>query len=658
MVVRHARQRWVMVVGISLGCGDAGGDVTGGDTDTTTGGPTVTSGVTEVGDTSSGSTAAEPTTASPTDATSTTGTTGTTGPDAPTTGDDDTDSSSTGPAVLAECDDGLDNDGDGFTDGHGDFGCYGPADRTEAALPRAEEDGFTTYEFAADSLVIYVSNAGDDAADGLTPATAVATITHAAGLVRDGEHDFMLLRRGDVWRDQDLYRFKSGRDAEHPLVIGGYGDSLELPRIEVAESFIDHDGQARSNVALIGLHFVSYPGDPADPGFTGEPGTTLRYVGGGADLLVEGCHFEYGELTVQSCCDAPEYDNVELRRNVVERAYHRDTCVEDDPNGNFEFRPSGLYASHAHRLTVEGNLFDHNGWNPDGEPTACATIYNHNLYVNGTDMVIRDNFLARASSMHIKVRSDTPGDVEGLRVDNNFFVEGEIGVGLGGNTDEPYRFVNGELRNNVLTDIGRSQPTGRTLAWSIDITDNDGLTIADNLVLNNRQPGVTNAYGLNIEGGSARAYQIENNLFWRLQSQAIRIRAQQAHTEVVLVDNQIVDPELDARLIDFGGSFAGYTFQGNQYRSSAGDDAWFNIGGQGQVSLADWIAASGETDAAAFDPAFPDPERDAEAYAVEIGAGSTLPDLLAAARLQTRLNWRTELTAPAINTWIRAGFGR
>jgi hypothetical protein len=650
------QHRWVLVAGFVLGCGDAGGGGTAGSDTDLTGTGTTDPAVTQTGGPGSDASTEAPPTTGATDVTVTTGTADT-GTSAST--GDGTDDSSTGPGVTPECDDGLDNDGDGVTDWQGDFGCYGPADRTEAALPRAEEDGFTTYEFAANSLVIYVSNEGDDAADGLTPATAVKTLLHAAELVGDGEHDFILLRRGDVWRDEELYRFKSGKDPEHPLVIGGYGDSTQLPRIEVAGSFINHDGKARSNVALIGLHFVSYPGDPGDPEFAGVSGTTLRFVGGGSGLLVEGCHFEYGEITVESCCGAPPYDGVELRRNVVERAYHRDTCVEGDPQGNFEFRPSGLYASHVHRLTVEGNLFDHNGWNPEAEPTACATIYNHNLYVNGTDMVIRDNFLARASSMHIKCRSDQPGDMEGLLVENNFFVEGEIGVGLGGNTTQPYRFVDGELRGNVLTDIGRSQPTGRTLAWGLDIQDNDGLTIADNLVLNHRKPGVTNAYGLNIEGGSGRAYQIEDNLFWRLQTQAIRIRAKPEHTTIALADNVVVDPELGARLIDFGGPFTGYDFAGNRYHASAPADAWFNVGGQGQVGLADWVAASSEADAAEFDPAsFPDPERDAEAYAVEVGAGSTLPELLAAVRGQTRLNWRVELTAPAINDWIRAGFGR
>ncbi|MEZ4382257.1 MAG: right-handed parallel beta-helix repeat-containing protein [Nannocystaceae bacterium] len=649
-------QRWVWAAGIMIGCsGGSGSDESDG---------TQSAGTSASSTGSATSTATEGTsttgeTSGATDGTGTAGTAGTSGTTTASATGEDSESSTTGPVGPGECGDGIDNDGDGLVDWQEDFGCYGPADQTEGALPRAQEDGFTTYDFPPDSVVVYVSNEGDDAADGLTPATAVATLTHAAELVRDGEHDFILLRRGDVWRDQGLYRFKSGKDAAHPLVLGGYGESMALPRIEVADHFIDHDGKARSFVALIGLHIVSYPGDPDDVGFTGEPEAILRYVGGGVGLLVEGCHFEYGEIVVQSIIDGAPYEDVEVRRNVVERAYHRDTCVENDPNGNPDFRPSGLYSSHAHRLTIEGNLFDHNGWNPDADPTACATIYNHNLYVNGTDMVIRDNVLARASSIQIKFRSDTTGDMEGLLVENNFFVEGEVGVSLGGNSDAPYRFVDGEIRGNVLTDIGRSQPTGRTLAWGIGVTDNDGLTIADNLILNHRAPAVKNSWGLNIGSATGRTYEIENNLFWRVQGRAVRVTGDPGHMAINFAANTLVDPEFDGRLVDFSGSFSGYSFAGNDYFSSADPGAWFSVEGQGEVGLDPWVAASGEVDAMAIElPSFPDPERDAESYAASIGEGATLPELLAAVREQTRLNWREELTAPAINDWIRGGFGR
>jgi hypothetical protein len=656
----YSQKRWLWVAGFVLGCS---GDLAGTDTDsskTTTEDSSDTSGPGPSPGTTDDEVTTLPTTTSATDGTTTDPTTdGTTTTSGPTTSEettDDTTDTTTGP-VTSECNDGIDNDGDGYVDWQGDFGCYGPGDNTEAALPRDQEDGFTTFELPPDSVVIYVSNEGDDKNDGRTPETAVATIQHAASLVRDGEHDFILLRRGDVWRDVSLNRFKSGKDAEHPLVIGSYGDSLELPRIELGNYFIDHNGQARSNVALIGLDFISFRGNPNDPGFNGQPRPALRYVGGGSGHLIEGCHFKYAEITVQSY-SPHHYDGVQVRRNVIERAYHRDTCLPGNPNGNNMYRPSGIFVSHADNVLIEGNVFDHNGWNPKEEPTACATIFNHNMYVNGHDMVIRDNIIARASSIGIKYRSDTPGDMTKFRAENNFFVEGEIGISLGGNSEQVHRFADGVIHNNVFTDIGRSQPTGRTLAWSLDLLDNDGLKITDNLILNNRQPGVGNAYGLSISGGSGRKHEITNNLFWRLQSRSITINAKNAHSDILFANNTVADTQFGSRLVHFSGPFSGYKFEGNKYRSSANENQWFNVSGQGQ-NLNGWTAASGEKNASTFDvAAFPDPDRDAESYAQHIGEGSTLEDLLSAARKQSRLNWRTELTAPAINDWIRAGFGR
>ncbi len=587
------------------------------------------------------------------------GTDASTGPgsdDSDSSGSEDDGSSSTGPELPSECDDGIDNDGDGYADWHRDLGCYGPGDHTEAALPRDEEDGFTTFEIPEGSLAIYVSNDGDDSNDGLTPETAVQTISHARDLVGDVAHDFILLRRGDTWRGTNLGRFKAGIDAAHPLVVASYGDSMELPRIELEGFFIDHNGQSRSNVAIIGLHFVSLLGDPQDPSFTGAPVESIRYVGGGTGLLIEGCHFEYAEIVLGSY-GGLEYDGVEIRRNVIERAYHANTCTPGNPNGNYDYRPSGIYASHINHLTIEGNVFDHNGWNQDQVESACATIYNHNMYVNGHDMVIKDNILARASSIHIKLLSDAPGDMIGTVIDDNLFVEGEIGVSAGGNEDDAYRFVDTTITSNVMTDIGRSMPTGRSLAWAIDVLDNDGLLVADNVVLNNRYPELTNGFGLNIGGGSGRDYQIEGNLFWRLRGRAIRVYPSGGHEAIVITGNEVVDPDLSSALVEHRGGFGGYTYADNRYYSNAGADDWFSLGNAGTVDIAGWRAASGEADAQEIAlPAYED--RDLEGYAVEIGAGDTLEELLAVARGQNRLTWREDLTAPVINAWIREGFGR
>ncbi len=255
------------------------------------------------------------------------------------------------------------------------------------------------------------------------------------------------------------------------------------------------------------------------------------------------------------------------------------------------------------------------------------------------------------------MRSDTMGDVSGLVVENNYFVEGEIGVSLGGNTSDPFRFTSSMIRRNVLSDIGRSQPTGRTLAWGIELTDNDGATIQDNLLLDQDTPGVGNAYAIRIGGGTERDVSVETNLFYRIQTHALIARPDSGHESITVSNNRFVDPDQGSCLVDHSGAFDAYTYSGNTYFSSADAAAWFCLNGS-TVALSDWQSASGEADATALasPPSFAEPDRSVETYAGTIGVGSTLPDFLAVARLQSRLTWRDDLTAPALNDYIRAGF--
>jgi hypothetical protein len=551
------------------------------------------------------------------------------------------------PMEPTECNDGIDNDGDGYVDWQSDLGCWGPGDNSETARPRDEENGFTTWEIGEDSKVVYVSAEGDDSADGATPETAVKTLTKAASLVRDGQHDFILLRRGDTWRGQTLGRFKSGKDADHPLVIGSYGDSTKLPRIEVSTYFINHDGQARNYLALVDLNLVIYPRNPDDPEYTGRGDELLRFVGGGKNLLVEGCHFEYGGIIVQSY-QSNVYEDVEFRRNVVEKVFISGNCEK--------VGPSGLYSHHVERLTLEGNLFDHNGWNEDVED-ACATMYNHNLYLNGNDITLRDNILVRASSMAVKLRSDATGDMSGTLIENNYIAEGEIGISIGGNNEQTARFVDSIIRNNVLSDIGRTQPTKRTLAWGIEVLDNDGLEISGNYFLNQRQPGVSNSYAINISN-TEKDISVTGNLFYRIQGRSLSLNKTAGHSNVEVTDNTFFDPDQKACLIGHSGSFSGYTYSGNEYFSSASANSWFCADGGG--SMSSWKTKSGESNAKTLtaDVGFADPDRSVETYAESLGLEPTLESFVEAARLQSRLNYAPRLTANALNDYIREGFER
>ncbi|MFU8815354.1 MAG: hypothetical protein ACNA7W_08405, partial [Pseudomonadales bacterium] len=66
----------------------------------------------------------------------------------------------------------------------------------------------------------YVSNAGSDSNNGLTPATAWKTVNKVNSTVRQQGAD-VYFRAGDVWHDQQL-RINWSGSASDPAVIGAY----------------------------------------------------------------------------------------------------------------------------------------------------------------------------------------------------------------------------------------------------------------------------------------------------------------------------------------------------------------------------------------------------------------------------------------------------
>jgi hypothetical protein len=487
-------------------------------------------------------------------------------------------------------------------------------------------NGFATFIPGKNSIIVYVSSSlGNDANDGSSPQKAVKTLNRASGLVRDGHNDFMLLRRGDTWRGESLGRFKSGLNAARPQVVGSYGESCRRPRLELNGHFIDHDGQSRSFVAISGLQIVSYPKIPGDSSFNGATGGGVRYVGGGTSLLIEDCHILYGELIIQSY-GKHHYEKVKIRRNIIEYNYHVNTCGQ-----NAAYRPSGMYASHVKDLTIENNIFDHNGWN-EKVASACATMYNHNMYLNANRLVVRENIITRASSMGIKMRSDTTGDANCLLFENNLLVGGEIGLSIGGNTKEKHRFSNVTIRNNVFTQIGKCNPTKRNFSWMLDVEDNNNTIIENNYFLH--QPWYTNAYGIRLGGNSTSNIEIRGNLFYNIKQRSLYILTRDSWERINIYNNTVVDHLHDSCLVEHQGAFKDVAYHGNRYYSSNRNN-WFCINGS-RYNLAQWSGLSGEKGAVSWVGKFSDPDRTVGSYAATLELGDTLEGFISAAKKQSR----------------------
>jgi len=559
------------------------------------------------------------------------------------------------PASTNQCDDGIDNDGDGLVDWQYDLGCSDAGDTTEVALARSDENGYTTFDLSADSRVVYVSSSeGDDSNDGLSPSRAVASVTKGASLVRDGFPDFLLLKRGDRWRNEHLGRFKSGRSNDERLVVSSYGDSVERPVLEISKHLIDDGGRSINNIALVGLEVYSYKQEPNTADFTGDGTHGLRFVNDPDDnVLIEDNFFNYSKMGFSYG------DNIELRRNIIYRAYGVGRCdAEDHSNRN-----QGVYMSFAENSLIEDNVFDGNGWNESlpqaGNNTSCATIYNHNLYVtNVKELVVRNNLFLRASSMGFKVSSSGSGQVRGLQATNNLFAEGEIGMAMGGNSKASYTHIDSTVSDNVFTDIGRTNPTKRSLSWGMTIENNDNTTYTNNMFVNPLAPA--NSMAIYMYQDTNRDVTIQNTFVSGYSSSAFRIYEEPRWTNITISDNDFLNDvgNSGSQIVRYTGDIdsSGITWADNEYYSDQPDDDWFRVERKGDFGLAQWITLTGETGASVLTDRPSDAGRNVDSYVGFLGAGTTIGDFAAEARKQSRFNYRAEYEASAVNAYIREGY--
>ena len=679
----------------------------------------------------------------------------------------------------AECDDGIDNDGDGLVDWQLDLGCTGPGDRTEGGLNNELDDGWTVFEAAGDTNIYYVSStSGDDAWSGLAPewdGTDGPKATAAAGiaLMQDGQPDWLLFRRGDVWVDETMGNWSvSGRSETEPVIIGSYGDSTERPRFDVSETWlITHGGggasEQRSFVRILGVHILMYSKDPDDTRFTGFGGSCLQWLRDGGDLLIEDVKCEYAQLNLQSDPTLP----FTVRRNVLTGNYALDSHAQS------------MFTSIAAPLFVEENVMNHGGWSdvfrlvlwePETDPSVWAaitdgrfgleldgnffdvdgvdlggsatmadvataleaaingvvgagavelrftdggvfqlrapgydsgpdygiiayagavagtdldplfnpasqgspesTIFNRNMYLSHGfgNTTVAGNIDANGASGGLQQRMG--GVCEG-----NLFLRNPIAITFGSNQNDGDEYVGGAIRDNVILgarDIDTQvQGTGISIG-SYTTTDNGGhslirdLEISGNIGAHNVL-GTGNIRVLLLQGdGAHENVSVHDNIVYDWakpvwpdpmdqRSFGFRINCVASSTGVEIFDNILQQPN-GGFLVGTNNDAAGATLHDNVYYSAAPDPpdvwsrGWFSLGSS--VSMTEWLATTGETAATVEQVTFVDPDRTIETYAESIGLQPTYEAFITEAIGQSKYNWRPELTAEAVNAYIRAGF--
>lgn len=339
--------------------------------------------------------------------------------------------------------------------------------------------------------------------------------------------------------------------------------------------------------------------------------TGINVTGGFSNVLTEDCKVSYfgSNIAIQPPNPAAPVTNYESRRDIIHNCWSSsETSV-------------GLGFANIYPATVYQTFLDGNGWNiiktPGGNPL------NHNMYLNAnvTGSSAAD-FTSDTRLTEIIVSGDLFGTQgrSGGQYDNNLWVTGgyphNFGLSYNGNgvniiQNSVYTEIGYVWKDGVYTSVTRSSITltargpdthSALWDWSTGIARN-------NIVLNE---GPDPAW--HFQGGTGgpvdNLWTFTNNIGWKFSPNLV-------------LRNTPAVPATDL-------TTTGYNIND------------FN----------------GDNDQGPPEP-FPDPNRSVGTYYDSItgGSGSTSLDFIAACYGQSKATWDTRLTADAVNTYIRAGFG-
>lgn len=490
--------------------------------------------------------------------------------------------------------------------------------------------GWTELSPSPESRVIYVSSSrGSDSNDGLSEATPVRSLDRGMSLLRSGQPDWLLFKRGDTFTGS-FGRFEfAGMNENKPMVIGAYGNGARPKFITgTSPAFNLAGGFERQHLVITSLHM--------EPG-SGHPPGGIRIVTGAVDdLLIEDCYLtEYAVNVLVQGEREDTMSNIRIRRNVLL-----------DANGTTHAQ--AIYASHIDGLTIEGNIIDRNGWD-HRIGRSDATIFAHNCYIQRSvlDLVFKDNIVMRASSHGLQARMG--GTVEG-----NVFYQNPMAIMFGNEGVKSNEYaVRGTIKHNVIlegVDINADLPRGD----GIVLQHTAEVVVSDNILSKNLNDP-SSAYGISIDGpdtAPVRNALITNNVIhdWDLPFRVHDYNAVSA----TFKDNILYNSDDDKPLIKHRrtSSTDAVTYLNNHYMR-AGNQEWFQISSQ-ELSLPEWASQHGDN-AQHLTGSFFDDDRSFDSYARSIGyTGATA--MIEAMRSMRKGAWDERLTPEAIGAYFREGF--
>jgi Leucine-rich repeat (LRR) protein len=477
--------------------------------------------------------------------------------------------------------------------------------------------GFTVVTPSAGDKVIYVSASGNDGNSGSASAP-IRSLSKGVGMLRSGTGDQLLLKRGDSFGGNLGFWSKSGANASRPLVVGTYGTGSR-PVVNTGGTYALSIGTKAGvhDLTVQGIKFVSNGSAVADG---------LSVSGKATNLVFEDLEItKYVNNIVLQKFFGP-ITNVTVRRSVITDSFSRS-------GRNSE----GLFAEAVDGLTLEENVFDHNGWgNGRG-----ATVFNHGAYIRASsnNFVARGNIFSNSSSHGLQARA-------GGVIENNLFINNATGMSFGLVNGSPVKpgGVSGRVTNNVFMGTHNIGSGIRGVAIEAGNIKRGGTQISGNVIANgntsSKLPAIQLAVGSNNDNaGSAVGINdltVSNNVvynysqgFWVVGGQSPG-SGQKALNNLTVSNNQL-QKIATAQAIIKGSPYGNYS--NNMYSTMVYNKYFTNSGGtKAQVNYVDASRTPGKM------------------------AGGSNDAFVSQARGLGKSNWKTNLTASAVVNWIKAGF--
>ncbi|MEK6918926.1 MAG: LamG-like jellyroll fold domain-containing protein, partial [Nanoarchaeota archaeon] len=578
---------------------------------------------------------------------------------------------------ITECNDGVDNDGDGLLDWGLDLGCWSSEDDKEIAEPREQEDGWTTFDKSQDTIITYVSaSLGNDNYDGRCPIAPIdggncgpkKTLAAGYSQLRDGFPDWLLMKAGDKWYWEGFGNNgnigTSGREDKERMIMGSY-DTEQGPQERPALVCTQYAARDSSHVVIRDLNFAVY--DEEKP----CGGSIIMMGGDNSNLLVENSNFPSGgALNVQG--GVQKFKNLEFRKNNVYNGYVA--------NAEGKLGPIlGAYTEGIDLQLVEGNVFYLIGWKPgpsdsrgpDQEVT--ANWFNHAIYIqaNSQNVIVRENIFIDISGEGLMDRAS--GVIE-----NNFVSGNPMGI-TSGYTAPNFNWptIDVTIRENVITDAvnlnewgvdANGDPIGNIRGSGISTAHLPGhgrLEISNNIIAHKGKAGL--GQGISV-GGSVRELIIQNNIIYNFEgtsnSQSDNFGMQIYDATLTgaagssYIRNNVIQSSKGTMIN--GGPNEKLSFSSNTYYNSAPEIADTNPPGFHFGILTDAAWLTSEPDAKFARKTFKDPQEGTVAgYMKSLGFPPEQQNRKAfalEALKNRRGKWDNRFTADAINKFIKDKF--